>query len=420
MSVIEEKKALRTFIRKKERTLDPTYKAESSEAICRHLLALDEYKSAKIVFAFAGTEKEIDTSLFMNETIAAGKTLILPRCAAEHAIDLCVVRSMDDLEAGAYGILEPKKNCALVTAADIDFAVVPCLSFDRKGRRLGQVLRARGRRWYRAELGSQSAFKFSAHLRLLSQRFFEGLQRRVQPGLHGAERLVQDLGDLPELQLVDVAEHDHLPLLFRQRGDELHEAELRLDLFKAGLNVLLRPQGLGAAVSPPQVGAGICRDLVQIRPELSPVRIGVEVPYRLQEGLLRRILRRLPVRRVPQAISEYGRIGVDYKLLQRRPVTPAQPPEQLVFPRQNTTSRRERPLTEYNARAAKNDWRREIFLKPHFAPRRSKSAQTRLVPAVPSLVQVFGGFHIQLSAVAPVFIAGSSRAFCRSCPPDRD
>jgi len=112
MSVIEEKKALRTFIRKKERTLDPVYKAESSEAICRHLLALDEYKSAKIVFAFAGTEKEIDTSLFMNETIAAGKTLILPRCAAEHAIDLCVVRSMDDLEAGAYGILEPKKSCA--------------------------------------------------------------------------------------------------------------------------------------------------------------------------------------------------------------------------------------------------------------------------------------------------------------------
>ena len=131
MSVIEEKKALRTFIRKKERTLDPTYKAESSEAICRHLLALDEYKSAKVVFAFASTEKEIDTSLFMNETIAAGKTLILPRCAAEHAIDLCVVRSMDDLEAGAYGILEPKKSCALVTAADIDFAVVP-----RSGRRV--------------------------------------------------------------------------------------------------------------------------------------------------------------------------------------------------------------------------------------------------------------------------------------------
>lgn len=31
MSVIEEKKALRTYIRQTERTLDPAYKAESSE-----------------------------------------------------------------------------------------------------------------------------------------------------------------------------------------------------------------------------------------------------------------------------------------------------------------------------------------------------------------------------------------------------
>lgn len=138
MSVIEEKKTLRTFIRKKERTLDPAYKAASSEAICRRILTLDEYKAAQVVFAFAGTEKEIDTSLLMHETIAAGKTLVLPRCAAEHAIDLCVVRSMDDLESGAYGILEPKQSCPLVAAADINFAVVPCLSFDRAGRRLGQ------------------------------------------------------------------------------------------------------------------------------------------------------------------------------------------------------------------------------------------------------------------------------------------
>ena len=138
MSVIEEKKALRSFIRKSERTLDPTYKAESSEAICRHVLAREEYKVAKVVFAFAGTEKEIDTTLLLREAFADGKTLVLPRCAAEHALDLCVVQSMDDLVPGMYGILEPKADCALVTPEDIDFAVVPCLSFDRKGRRLGQ------------------------------------------------------------------------------------------------------------------------------------------------------------------------------------------------------------------------------------------------------------------------------------------
>ena len=130
MSVIEEKKALRTYIRQTERTLDPSYKAESSEAICRCVLALEEYRAAGTVFAFAGTVHEIDTSLLLKETLAVGKTLVLPRCAEGHALDLCVVTSMDELVPGMYGILEPKADCALVTPADIDFAVVPCLSFD--------------------------------------------------------------------------------------------------------------------------------------------------------------------------------------------------------------------------------------------------------------------------------------------------
>lgn len=139
MSIIEEKKALRTFIRKKERTLDPAYKRESADAICRHILALEAYQRADTVFAFVGTEKEIDTTLLLRDALAAGKTLVLPRCAAEHAIDLCVVRSLEaDLAAGAYGILEPTASCPLVTADEIGFAVVPCLSFDRAGRRLGQ------------------------------------------------------------------------------------------------------------------------------------------------------------------------------------------------------------------------------------------------------------------------------------------
>ena len=115
MSVIEEKKALRTYIRQTERTLDPAYKAESSEAICRCVLALEEYRAAGTVFAFAGTVHEIDTLLLLTETLAAGKTLVLPRCAEGHALDLCVVTSMDELVPGMYGILEPKADCALVT-----------------------------------------------------------------------------------------------------------------------------------------------------------------------------------------------------------------------------------------------------------------------------------------------------------------
>ena len=69
---------------------------------------------------------------------ADGKTLCVPRCREGHRMDLCVIRSYDDLEKGAYGILEPKAGCPLVSAAEIGFAVIPCVSFDRRGGRLGQ------------------------------------------------------------------------------------------------------------------------------------------------------------------------------------------------------------------------------------------------------------------------------------------
>ena len=153
MSVIEEKKALRTYIRQTERTLDPAYKAESSEAICHCVLALEEYRAAGIVFAFAGTVHEIDTSLLLKETLAAGKTLVLPRCAEGHALDLCVVTSMDELVPGMYGILEPKT----VRKADennIDVILVPGLAFDRNGGRMGF-----GKGYYDRLLESSKAVK---------------------------------------------------------------------------------------------------------------------------------------------------------------------------------------------------------------------------------------------------------------------
>ena len=132
MSVIEEKKALRTYIRQTERTLDPAYKAESSEAICRCVLALEEYRAAGTVFAFAGTVHEIDTALLLKETLAAGKTLVLPRCAEGHALDLCVVTSMDG--GGYYDRLLPQLACptCLICRERLMSEAVPTEEHDRR------------------------------------------------------------------------------------------------------------------------------------------------------------------------------------------------------------------------------------------------------------------------------------------------
>ncbi len=139
MTISEEKKALRAEIRARERALDMDYKEQSSAAICRALAELPAFAAAKTVLAYSGMDREIDTRAFLRETLARGKTLLLPRCEPERALSLCVVRDLDaDLTPGVFGILEPKRTCAVLAPEDADFAVVPCTSFDRAGNRLGQ------------------------------------------------------------------------------------------------------------------------------------------------------------------------------------------------------------------------------------------------------------------------------------------
>ena len=138
MDIAHQKQMLRAAVRAQERTLDDAYRQTSSAAICRHLMAQSAYQNAAIVLAFVGTKREVDTEALLRGVWADGKTLCVPRCKEGRQMDLCAIRSYDDLAPGAYGILEPKAGCPLVPAQDIDFAVIPCLTFDRSGNRLGQ------------------------------------------------------------------------------------------------------------------------------------------------------------------------------------------------------------------------------------------------------------------------------------------
>ncbi len=139
MDIAEAKRALRAEIRARERALDPGRKEESSAAICRALAALPQFAAAKIVLAYRGLAREIDTRAFLRETLAQGKTLLLPRCEPERALALCVVNDLDaDLTPGVFGIPEPKRSCVCVEPEAVDFALIPCVSFDRAGNRLGQ------------------------------------------------------------------------------------------------------------------------------------------------------------------------------------------------------------------------------------------------------------------------------------------
>lgn len=138
MTVSEQKKQLRAKVRKMERELDPAYKKAADARIVERICTLPEYQGAETVFCFVGTSREIDTTALLKDILARGKKLLVPLCTGPGIMELREITSLSQLEAGAYGILEPRPDTPRVDKSEVDFSIIPCVSCDRQGHRLGQ------------------------------------------------------------------------------------------------------------------------------------------------------------------------------------------------------------------------------------------------------------------------------------------
>jgi 5-formyltetrahydrofolate cyclo-ligase len=111
-----------------------------SERITRRLLALDAYRSARCVMAYASFGSEFETADFMSDLLAQGKGLVLPRLErGNRALQLHAVRDpARDLVPGIWGIPQPRaESCLSVPASRLDFVLVPGVAFTRRCERLG-------------------------------------------------------------------------------------------------------------------------------------------------------------------------------------------------------------------------------------------------------------------------------------------
>ena len=111
-----------------------------SGSITARLLALAAYRSAGCVMAYVTFGSEFDTEDLIADVLAQGKTLALPRVErGSRALKLYAVRNPENqLEAGVWGIRQPRADlCAEISAADIEFVLVPGVAFTRHCERLG-------------------------------------------------------------------------------------------------------------------------------------------------------------------------------------------------------------------------------------------------------------------------------------------
>lgn len=134
----EEKQQLRAVMRARERQLSDRYRRESDQAIAAHLTAMPEYQAAGTIFCFVGTPHEIDTCPILENALATGKRLCVPLCTGPGMMELRQITTLSQLSPGAYGIPEPPEDAPTVSVDETDFAILPCLTCNHLGHRLGQ------------------------------------------------------------------------------------------------------------------------------------------------------------------------------------------------------------------------------------------------------------------------------------------
>ncbi len=131
------KAELRAAIADRVKNLSPVYCREADAAICAHVLRSPLYESARTIFCYVGTSREIDTMPLLHAALRDGKALALPYCQSLGVMEARRINDLSDLVTGRYNILAPKLQCPLVEPEDLDLAIVPCCTANSRGQRLG-------------------------------------------------------------------------------------------------------------------------------------------------------------------------------------------------------------------------------------------------------------------------------------------
>lgn len=137
----DEKVLQRKQLLAQRKALGVTRRREADELIMRNVVALDEYLHADVVFTYLDMGDEIETREIIRNAWEAGKRVALPYCVpGTRLMEWHEVRSFDGLVKSRFGVEEPVPDPATLldpSAFPNSAALVPALSFDARGYRMG-------------------------------------------------------------------------------------------------------------------------------------------------------------------------------------------------------------------------------------------------------------------------------------------
>ncbi len=146
-----EKKQIRKQIAEKKKLYSESTIVSYSEKLFTYIESLEIFHQAETVLLYYSLKDEVNTHFFI-EKWGEKKTILLPVVDGEKLL-LKIYKNNNDLKIGSFGIKEPIGEI-FSDYEKIDLAIVPGVSFDEKGNRLG-----RGKGYYDRLLPYIKAFK---------------------------------------------------------------------------------------------------------------------------------------------------------------------------------------------------------------------------------------------------------------------
>ncbi len=127
------KQELRQAIRRQKQMFSGNDASETLRQLRQHPRLIN----ADTLLLYSALQDEVPTQSLLDELVAQGKTVLLPRVVSDTDMELRQYTGLQDLQVGAFGILEPTGKL-FTDYEKIDVAVVPGMAFDKEGHRLGR------------------------------------------------------------------------------------------------------------------------------------------------------------------------------------------------------------------------------------------------------------------------------------------
>ncbi len=133
-----DKKILRKELIEKRKNIPKDKKVIYDKQISKQIIESNWFKNAGQVLVFASSNDEFDTKYIIEFCRSENKNLFYPVCIDNKGnMEFLKVDSIGDLQIGMYNIPEPKPYCEKYKPSDNDIVIVPCLSVDNNGYRIG-------------------------------------------------------------------------------------------------------------------------------------------------------------------------------------------------------------------------------------------------------------------------------------------